>query len=50
MTSRQDASSKGAPRRPYRTPKLTEYGSVAKLTRTGSGTKLEGSSPNKRMA
>lgn len=36
-------------KRPYSTPRLTEYGSVAALTRTGSGTALEGSSPNKKM-
>ena len=38
-----------ARKRPYTRPRLTEYGSVAKLTRTGSGTIIEGTSPNKMM-
>lgn len=49
MTNTRDDAKEPAGKRPYSAPRLTEYGSVAALTRTGSGTKLEGSSPNKKM-
>lgn len=49
MTTRHEPKRTEDAKRPYHQPKLTEYGSVAKLTRTGSGTILEGSTPNKRM-
>ena len=35
-------SSRRAPRKPYVSPKLQMYGSVAKLTRTGNGTGADG--------
>jgi hypothetical protein len=50
MTNAKDGSKDPqAGKRPYAAPRLTEYGSVAALTRTGTGTVLEGSSPNKKM-
>ncbi|MGE0444447.1 MAG: lasso RiPP family leader peptide-containing protein [Vicinamibacterales bacterium] len=49
MTTPHEPKRTGQEKRPYHRPKLTEYGSVAKLTRTGAGTILEGSSPNKMM-
>jgi len=41
-----DADDRHAPRlakRPYATPVLTEYGSVAKLTQSGAGSIADGS-------
>lgn len=35
-------------RRPYSTPKLVEYGSVAQLTQSGGSTKTETGVPKKR--
>lgn len=37
------------PRRPYRAPVLTEYGSIAKLTESGGATRNEGGSGRRRM-
>lgn len=37
------------PRRPYSTPSLVEYGSVSKLTQTGTGTGTDGGSAGKSM-
>lgn len=36
-------------RRPYRTPALIQYGSVTKLTQSGSSTSPEGTVPAKAM-
>ena len=33
----ETASARNPDRRPYEAPKLTEYGTVAKLTQTGGG-------------
>ena len=35
-------------RRPYIKPVLTRYGSLARLTQTGSGTMSEGAASNRR--
>jgi hypothetical protein len=36
-------------RHPYTTPTLVQYGSVAKLTQSGSSTSPEGTAPAKAM-
>jgi hypothetical protein len=36
--------------KPYRTPVLTEYGSISKLTRSGGSTMNEGGMPQMMMA
>jgi len=36
------------PKRPYATPRLTEYGSVAKLTQGGGSLQVDGGSTFKR--
>jgi hypothetical protein len=41
--------SRGAPRKPYAPPKLQVYGSVAKLTRGGTGTGQDGSTTTMKM-
>jgi hypothetical protein len=38
------------PRKPWATPELTEYGSVAKLTQTGGSTRNEATNPMARMS
>ena len=43
-----DSSAQQAPK-PYRPPTLVEYGSIAKLTRSGGSTSFEGSSGRRRM-
>jgi hypothetical protein len=35
-------------RRPYATPRLVEYGNVAKLTQSGGNTKVESGNPKKK--
>jgi hypothetical protein len=32
-------------KKPYSKPRLTEYGPISKLTRTGKGSTLEGTTP-----
>ena len=45
----QDARDRGH-KRPYAAPRLTEYGSVAKLTQTGGSLQADGGSSFKRAA
>jgi hypothetical protein len=41
-----DADKNASPRRPYTPPRLTEYGSIAKLTRSQGSTIPEGLRPH----
>jgi hypothetical protein len=43
-----DRAKRSSPRRPYTTPSLVEYGSIARLTHTGGSTAREGSTPRVR--
>jgi hypothetical protein len=48
MTKPSSSDERQAPqpeRRQYSTPRLTEYGPISKLTRTGKGSTLEGTTP-----
>lgn len=38
----------GKPRRPYKSPSVTEYGSIARLTHFGGSTAKEGATPKVR--
>lgn len=47
-----DADDRRAPRlskRPYATPVLTEYGSIAKLTQSGAGSIADGTGFNSQL-
>ena len=39
----------GNKKKPYKPPKLTEYGSVSKLTMAKGSTLIEAGSPNKKL-
>ena len=40
--NRQTPVNKPAAKKPYSTPQLVDYGSIAKLTQTGNGTGADG--------
>ena len=44
-----DAAKQAHDRRPWETPQLIEYGSVAKLTQSGGSTAKESGVPAKKM-
>lgn len=47
MTRKRENDSKGrAPRKPYKAPRLTEYGHIAKLTAGQTGTHSDKSAMN----
>jgi hypothetical protein len=46
----QPVAGSSPPRKPYRTPRLTEYGSIAKLTRSGGTTMAESGNPMMMMS
>ena len=41
-TPQDDLPAAGSVRKPYKSPELVEYGSVAKLTQGGSGSQTDG--------
>lgn len=43
-----DRARESGPRRPYTSPSLVEYGSIARLTHTGGSTAREGGTPRVR--
>lgn len=47
-SSDQDRARESRPRRPYTSPSLVEYGSIARLTHTGGSTAREGATPRVR--
>lgn len=47
---RADAKPSSEAKKPYSAPKLTEYGSVSKLTMSGGSTWTESGVPKKRKA
>jgi hypothetical protein len=48
LKEREASRASGEPKRPYTTPRLTEYGSVAKLTQGGGSLQADGGSTFRR--
>ena len=47
-TPGSDSPTHATERRPWKAPRLTEYGPVSKLTQAGPGSAIEGSTANRQ--